>query len=155
MSDKRFRPQPVTRCASTSVLPTKTDLSRYPSSRQAPILVPSFCLHRFLNCRPDSLDDFPISPPARRGLMSVPLVNLRARHAATPPSNSSRHIFPSPANIDAKRMSEQVRRRLPLVRLELPTLACCEDCCQSGPVVWLELLRCVDDDETERSLRID
>lgn len=44
-------------------------------------------------------------------------------------------------------MLEQLRRRRPLIRLELPGLARCENSHQPRPVLRLEVSRAVDEDE--------
>jgi len=52
-------------------------------------------------------------------------------------------------------MPEQIRRVLPLVALELPRLACRQHRDDAVPVVGLELLGSVDDDEAQRPVRVD
>ena len=52
-------------------------------------------------------------------------------------------------------MSKEFRRRLPLVGFELPCLPRCEDGDDAGPVVRLELLWGVNQDESEGALGVD
>ena len=52
-------------------------------------------------------------------------------------------------------MPEQIRRILPLVALELPRLARRQHRDDAVPVVGLELLGRVDDDEAQRAVRVD
>ena len=52
-------------------------------------------------------------------------------------------------------MREQLRRLLPLVALELPSLTRSEDCNYTRPIFGLELLGCVDYDEADGAGGVD
>ena len=118
------------------------------------VLTPSSAPHGFFDLTPYSLDDLSVSPPPLSAGVAVPLLYLRTRHAPTPTPDGARHVFTPPSNIDAKRVLEQVRCGLPFVRLELPGLTGREDADDTRPVVRLELLRRVHQDETQWSLRV-
>ncbi len=134
-------------------LPLHSSLSsptRWPS-----FLSPTFHPHALFHSIPNALDHLPIPPPALHAHMIVPLLNLRRRDPSPPPLHRGRHILAPPAYVDALRVLEQLGRALPLVALELPRLARGEDRHHPTPVVRFELLRRVDQDESQRSLRVD
>lgn len=64
-------------------------------------------------------------------------------------------MLAAPADINAQYIAEQVGGVLPLVALELPRLAGGEDGDDAAPVVGLELLRGVDEDEAQGPLGVD
>lgn len=127
----------------------------FSSGRHSAILVPAFTFHRFLYSRPNALYRLPIPPSSLGALVTVPFVQLGRNYTSAPTLNCRRSILASPANVDPESMTEELRRRLPFVRLELPRLACCEDCRKSGPVIGFELFRSVHKDESKRPLWID
>ena len=85
----------------------------------------------------------------------MPFVDTDADHAPSPSLHAGRHFLASPADVYTQRMFKQIRWIAPLVALELPRLTRGEDCNDAVPVVWLELLWGVDEDESERAVGVD
>lgn len=116
---------------------------------------PSPSPHTLLNGSPNALDNLSIAPSALLTLTSIPFLNLHTFDHATPSFDRIRHLFTSPANIDAKSMGKKLGSIGPLVTLKLPGLSRCEDGNNPLPIIGLELIRGVDKDEAQRSLWID
>jgi hypothetical protein len=111
--------------------------------------------HTLLDGSPNALDDLSIAPSTLLTLTSSPLLNLYTLDHATPSLDRIRHLFTSPANIDAEGVGKQLRCIGPLVALKLPGLTRCEDGNNPLPIVGLELIGGVDEDEAQRALGID
>jgi hypothetical protein len=141
------------RCLKTSPVHSSNPVL-YPSPDE-PLLSPSSPPHTLLNARPQPLYDLPIPPPALLPLPCTPLVHAGSFDHASPSSDHLWYSFSVPAQVDAERMREQVRRVRPLVTLKLPCLASCEDRDDALPVIGLELVGCVDEDEAEGALGVD
>ena len=88
-------------------------------------------------------------------MLLIPLLDLRADDASSPSLDCTGYIIAFPADIDTESVLEQFRCGLPFVAFELPGLTRCEDGHDAVPVVGFELLGGVDEDESERALRID
>lgn len=111
---------------------------------------PTSQLHSLLNSRPNTLDDLAIPPPSRTintTALLVPAFDSEALHTAAPAFHFPRNILASPADVDASRVLEQLRRGRPFIRFELPGLARGEDSHETVPVVRAEVGRAVDEDE--------
>ena len=119
------------------------------------IFPPTPTPHTLLDMPPNSLDYLPVPPPSLRPLRLIPLLNLRARNPPAPTFHRTRYFLSSPSHIDTQGVSEQIGRSLPFVAFELPRLTRGEDSHNARPVVRFELLRSVDKDESERTLRVD
>lgn len=124
-----------------------------PSSHS--IFTPSLSAHTILNRRPYSLHNLSISPPALLTLRWIPLVYRRDFHSASPALHRLWHQLRRESHIDSERVAEEFRRICPLVALELPRLAGCEDCYDARPVVGLEMVELINEDEAQRARRID
>lgn len=112
-------------------------------------------LHSLLNNPPNPLDDLTIHPPPSTMDTTAPLIppfDGKLLHAAPPALDLARRVLAAPSDIDPRRMLEQLRRRRPLVRLELPRLACREDGHQPRPVLRAEVRCAVDKGEAAESL---
>jgi len=116
---------------------------------------PSPCSHPLLDRGPDALDDLavPPAPSAVHATLLIPPLDCEALDAAAPALDLARDVLPAPADVDARGVFEQLRRRGPLVRLELPGLPRREDGHEALPVVRLEVGRGVDEDEARWLLR--
>lgn len=110
---------------------------------------PPSCFHAFFDGCPDILDDFTIAPAA--GAMDtaflVPSLDGEALHAAAPAADFTGDVFTAPADVDACGVLEKFGRGGPLVRLELPGLARCENGNETVPVVRTEVGGAVNEDE--------
>ena len=115
---------------------------------------PSPSPHTLLDGSPNAFDDLSIAPSALLTLAGIPLLNLHTLDHTAPSLDRIRHLFASPANIDAEGVGKQLRGIGPLVTLKLPGLARGEDGNNPLPIVGLELIRGVDEDEAQRALRI-
>lgn len=80
-------------------------------------------------------------------ILLVPPLNSEVRDTTAPALHLTGDILAAPADINTGSVLEQLRRRRPLVRLELPGLAGCEDGDEAVPVLGLEVGRAIDDDE--------
>lgn len=105
--------------------------------------------HPLLNSRPNPLHNLPIPPPpsAMNPTLLIPPLHRKPINTTPPPANLARDIIPAKTDVDAGGMLEQLRRRRPLVRLELPQLAGGEDGDDAVPVLGAEVGGCVDEDE--------
>jgi len=119
------------------------------------ILTPSSTPHTLLNPIPYPLHNLSIPPPPTNPLLRIPLFDLRARHASPPTLNRTRYVLAPPSHIDTQSILEQVRRILPLVALELPRLPRRKDSNDAIPVVGLELLGGINQDEAKLFLCVD
>lgn len=72
-----------------------------------------------------------------------------------PIANIIRRGLATPSNVDAEDVREQIIGVAPLVVLELPRLAGCEDGYHTIPVLGLELFGALDQDESHRSYGVD
>lgn len=127
-------------------------LSKSPPCHGWPALVPPpFRPHALLDPIPYPLHHLTISPPTLHAHVGVPLLDLGAADPTTPAAHRGGDVFPPPAHVDAHYVPEQFGWGLPLVAAELPRLARSKDRHDPAPVVRLELLRRVDEDEPQRS----
>jgi hypothetical protein len=108
---------------------------------------PSPSPHTLFDGSPNALDNLSIAPSAFLTLASIPLLNLHALDHTTPTLDRIRHLLASPTNINAECVGKQLRGVGPLVTLKLPGLARGEDGNNPLPVVGLELIWGVDEDE--------
>lgn len=72
-----------------------------------------------------------------------------------PIANIIRRGLAAPSNMDTKDVREQFVGVAPLVVFELPRLAGCEDGHHAVPILGLELLGALDQDESHRSYGVD
>ena len=107
--------------------------------------------HGGLDSTPDLFDGFTISPSLLGGLAVTVSVNANVQHTSTPTLNSVGKQLVTPTNVDTQSMVEELGRLTPLVALELPGLAGCEDSDNTVPVVGLEVIRRLDENETQRA----
>lgn len=77
----------------------------------------------------------------------VPSLNSETLHAPPPSLDLGWNFLATPADVDTGCMFEQLRRRRPFVRLELPRLAGSEDSDESGPVLRFEVGCSVNENE--------
>lgn len=110
-------------------------------------LRPSPSPHTLLDGSPNALDDLSIAPSTFFTLASIPLLNLHTLDHSTPTLDGIRHLLASPTNINTEGVGKQLGSVGPLVTLKLPGLARGEDGNNSLPVVGLELIWSVDEDE--------
>ena len=122
---------------------------------RAGVAPPPATPHVLLHGLPDALDNLAVSPAARCARARRPRVDLRAQHPAAPAAHRVRRVVAAPPHVHPQRVPEQVLRVLPLVALELPRLARREHRHHPRPVLRLELLRRVHDDEPYRPPRVD
>ena len=120
-----------------------------------PILPPPSRSHILLNRTPHLLYNLSVPPPPRATLDAVPLVDLDADDATAPALDHRRRLLTLPADVDAQDVRKQLCWLRPLVALELPCLAGGEDSDDARPVVGLELVGSVDEDEAERARGVD
>lgn len=115
-------------------------------------VAPASLLHALFDRSPDALHYFAISPPSCtvNAALFVPSLDREALNATTPTADFARDLFAAPADVDAGRVLEEFWRGGPLVGLELPGLAGCEDGNESIPVVWSEIGCAVNKDEPGR-----
>ena len=134
------------RSAKPSVLPTP----RSPRRRsRRPTLRP----HALLNSRPNALNRFPIAPSPALLLRAAPLLQPYGLHRPPPPLHRLGQCLALPPHIDAEGVAEQLGGVGPAVRLELPDLAGGEDGDDTRPVVGLEVLGAVNQNEAQRRAR--
>lgn len=76
-------------------------------------------------------------------------VDANVQHTSTPALDCVGEKFVTPADVDTQSMVEELSRLTPLVSLELPSLAGCEDGDDAIPVVGLEVIRRLDENETQ------
>lgn len=131
------------------------DKSPSPHHSRPAFFPPPLGPHTLLNSIPDPLHHLPIPPPTLHAQVRVPFLDLGAADPAAPAAHRGGDVFPPPADVDAEHVPEQFGRGLPLVAAELPRLARRKDSHDPAPVVGLELLRRVDEDEPQRSGGID
>jgi hypothetical protein len=129
-------------------------LYAHSSHRRAKIFRPSLMSHVILDSLPNGFNNFSISPSSCAACRRIPFLQSRSKDTPTPSSDGIWQLFASPSHIDAHSIPEQFRRLLPLITLELPHLASCEDSNHARPVFWLELLGCIHDDEPNRTVRV-
>ena len=81
----------------------------------------------------------------------VPAVDKEALDSTTPALDLGRHRSSPFAHIDSQHVPKQLLWLAPLVASKLPDLTGCEDGDDAVPIVGLEMLGGVDDDEPEGS----
>jgi hypothetical protein len=116
---------------------------------------PSPSPHALLDGRPNTLHHLTITPPSLVALAGIPFLNLHALDHSAPPLDCIRHLLSSPADVDAQRVRKQLGRVGPFVTLKLPRLARREYGDNPLPIIRLELIWGVDEDEAQRALRVD
>lgn len=107
--------------------------------------------HGGLDSTPDLFDGLAVSPSLLSSLTLAICVDTDVQHASTPALDCVGEKLVAPANIDAQSMVEELGGLTPLVTLELPSLTGCEDGDNAIPVVGLEVIGRLDENETQRS----
>ncbi len=118
---------------------------------------PSLISHVPLDHLPDALDDLAVPPAASVDAVGgvLPAVDADVRDAVAPGDDTLGGPLAAPADVYAGDVAEELVRVTPLVTLELPALAGGEDGDDAVPVLGLELLRALDQDEAHRPRRVD
>ena len=121
---------------------------------------PSLAPHAGLDHLPDTLDDLPVAPAAGVDAGAVgegvlPAVDADVEDAVAPADDAVGGLLAAPADEDAGDVAEELVGAAPLVVLELPALARGEDGDDAVPVLGLEVLGALDQDEAHRPRRVD
>ena len=87
--------------------------------------------------------------------LASPPVDTSGQHTVSPSADIIRRRLATPANVDAERVLEQLVGVAPLVVLELPRLTCREHAHHVVPVLGLELLGTLDEEEAQGPRRVD
>ena len=130
-------------------------LPTFLSATRPTLFSPSFAPHTLLYPRPYPLYDFPIPPSPLHTETRIPLLHLGAHNAPPPALHRAWYVLSSPTNINTERMPKQVWCILPFVALELPRLPCSKYCNYTVPVIGLELLWGVNEDEAQGTVCVD
>ena len=107
--------------------------------------------HGSLDSTPDLFDSLTISPSLLGILAITVCVDANIQYTSTPSLDAIGKKLAAPANVDTQGMVEELGRLTPLVTLELPGLAGREDGDNAVPVVGLEVIRRLDENETQRA----
>lgn len=121
----------------------------------AKIFCPSFMSHIVLDTFPDCLYYLPVSPSSRAASRRIPFLQIHTKNTPSPTFDGVWWLFASPTYVDTHSIPEQVRWIRPFVALKLPSLPSGKHSYHPGPVLWLELLRSINNDETNSAHWID
>jgi hypothetical protein len=120
----------------------------------------SFASHVAFYSSPEAFDGLSVPPPPAFSCwciyvspmcLLIPPFQKEGLDTGTPSLYLTRRILAPLSDIDTKYVPKQLLRFTPLVASKLPDLACSEDRHNAVPIVWLELLRAVHDDEPVRT----
>lgn len=117
---------------------------------------PALASHIHLNRLPNLFHDL-LVPEARSvgAVAAAPSIDARRQHPMAPAADALGGLLPAPANKDAERVLEQLVGAAPLVVLELPRLPGGEDGHHAVPVLGLELLGALYEDEAQGAVGVD